>query len=200
MAFHWLSYESLLLAKLLPSKKGKTFFFLLGSAMVRGHESSPFWPPDYFNWDFCLLIFTPLSSDGWNPRSKNEYTRSPETVPWTVLKRGQMCQVWALPCWAVWERKLLPAVEVSMHCGQHIWDWIWKFCNRFYDNRQTTNHFILSLAYIFYFEIISNLQKSSMYSAKKNKTKQNFWEWIANLMPQSSLKTFVYFLQAMTWP
>ena len=41
----------------LARKKRKTLFFLLGFAIVIGCESSPFWPPDYFNWSFRLSIF-----------------------------------------------------------------------------------------------------------------------------------------------
>ena len=44
VAFHWLSCDSLSLAELLLGKKKS--FFLLGSAIHIGHESSPFWPPD----------------------------------------------------------------------------------------------------------------------------------------------------------
>ena len=45
------------LAKLLSSKKRKSFFFPLHSAIIVGQESSPFWSPDYFNWSFCLSFF-----------------------------------------------------------------------------------------------------------------------------------------------
>ena len=30
---------------------------MLGSAVIIGHESSPFWSPTLFNCGFCLLIF-----------------------------------------------------------------------------------------------------------------------------------------------
>ena len=49
MAFHWPSCDGLSLAEFLPGKKRKSFFSLLGSAIFRGQESAPFWPPDYFN-------------------------------------------------------------------------------------------------------------------------------------------------------
>ena len=42
-ALPWLSCDSLSLAELLPGKKRKSFFFLFGSAVVMGHESSLFW-------------------------------------------------------------------------------------------------------------------------------------------------------------
>lgn len=38
VAFHWLSYDRP--AELWTGKKCKPFFFLLGSAVVAGHESS----------------------------------------------------------------------------------------------------------------------------------------------------------------
>ena len=41
-AFHWLSSYSPSLAELLPGKKRETFFFLLGSAIIIGLESTPF--------------------------------------------------------------------------------------------------------------------------------------------------------------
>ena len=94
VAVHWLSYDSLLLAELLTGKKRKSFFFLLGSAMVVGHESSPFWPPDWILFGgFCLLIFTHLSSDC----SKNKHILSSEMVQWTVVKRRRGCRVRPLP-------------------------------------------------------------------------------------------------------
>ena len=34
------------LAESLPGKKRGVFLFLLGSAVITGHESSPFWSPD----------------------------------------------------------------------------------------------------------------------------------------------------------
>ena len=37
--------NSLSLAKLLSGKKRKSFFFLLGSVTIIGHESFPFWSP-----------------------------------------------------------------------------------------------------------------------------------------------------------
>ena len=40
VTFHWLSYDSLSLAELLPGKKRKFLFFLLDSATIVGHEHS----------------------------------------------------------------------------------------------------------------------------------------------------------------
>ena len=40
------SSSCLSLAELLPGEKRKSFFFLMDWAIIIGHESFPFWPPD----------------------------------------------------------------------------------------------------------------------------------------------------------
>ena len=46
MAFHWLSP---------PQERGESLFLLLGSALVRGRQSFPFWSPDSI---WLRLLFT----------------------------------------------------------------------------------------------------------------------------------------------
>lgn len=58
MVFHWLSCDSLSFAKFLPGQKRKSFFFLLHSATIVGHGTSPSGLPNLYNWDLCLLIIT----------------------------------------------------------------------------------------------------------------------------------------------
>lgn len=41
VAFYWLSCDSVSLTVLLPGKKKTSFFFLLGFAIIVGHESCP---------------------------------------------------------------------------------------------------------------------------------------------------------------
>ena len=43
LSFYWLSCDCLSLAELLAGNKKESFFFLLGSALVIGCESCPFW-------------------------------------------------------------------------------------------------------------------------------------------------------------
>ena len=54
MAFHWLSP---------PQERGESLFLLLGSALVTGHQSFPFWSPDSI-WLRLLFIksFTSMVS------------------------------------------------------------------------------------------------------------------------------------------
>ena len=56
VAFHWLSFGSLLLAELWPGKKRKSFFFRLVSAIIE-NESSPFWTPDSISVKFPFINF-----------------------------------------------------------------------------------------------------------------------------------------------
>ena len=48
VTFHWLNYDSLSLAELLPGKKRKFFFFQWGATVVVGPRSSPFWSHSFF--------------------------------------------------------------------------------------------------------------------------------------------------------
>ena len=56
MAFQWLSCDCLSFAELLPGKKTEVFF-LLGSAIILGHESSPFRSPDSTYLRFLFVNF-----------------------------------------------------------------------------------------------------------------------------------------------
>lgn len=57
VTFHWLNYDSLSLAELLPGKKRKFFFFQWDATVVVGPRSSPS-GLSFFNLSFSLLIFT----------------------------------------------------------------------------------------------------------------------------------------------
>ena len=49
VVFHWLSCDCLSFSELLPGKNRDTFFFLLGSALIVGHETPTFCLPTLFN-------------------------------------------------------------------------------------------------------------------------------------------------------
>ena len=52
------------LTELLPGRR--EVFFLLGSAIIVGHEGSPFGPCILFNWSFYLLIFLQKKYPGFS--------------------------------------------------------------------------------------------------------------------------------------
>lgn len=62
----------------------------LVSASFLGHESSPFWPPDYFNYVFYLLIFTVYSS-------AFQLMLQVRIACWVFKK--QLCRYSEVKCW-----------------------------------------------------------------------------------------------------
>ena len=76
---HWLSWNSLSLADLLSGKK-RTFFFLLGSTIIVGFESSPPWSPHYLikvSVDSCYDFHNVIEYFIWiilfNPQQLSEW-------------------------------------------------------------------------------------------------------------------------------